>query len=109
MTEAPASEQTQQEESPERLKAMLKAYSAAKRNAESTKTRLTDLMSRKIAKKWDLDKKQKMTRRYVATGQIIKEATDLIDQITHRLSQITTEARPVSNVAPYVGGPATSV
>lgn len=88
---------------------MLVAYTTARTHAEGAKARLTDLMSRKIAKKWDLDKKQKMTRRYVTTGQIITEANEAIDQITHRLSQITTEPKLANNVAPFVPPPATSV
>lgn len=78
-----------QEETPERLKAMLAAYTRAKSSAETNKERLAELLQRKSAKKWDQMKKAQMVRRYMTADQTITEATGVIDQIQHRLEQIT--------------------
>lgn len=82
----------QPQETPEKLQAMIAAYSRAKNNASSDKTRLEDLLQRRSANKWDAAKKAKMVRRYMRATQTIEEATSTLDQLEHRLSQITTAA-----------------
>ena len=77
---------------------MIAAYSKQKTSSENDKVRLTQLMGRKKARKWNTAKKQKMARRYTRADQMINECVDVLDQLTHRLSQITTESRqPVTS------------
>ena len=82
--------QEEPKETPERLKAMIAAYAQAKSSAEGAKKRLGEQMQRQSAKKWDAAKKAKMVRRYMTADQTITEASQLLDQLQHRLEQITT-------------------
>lgn len=86
-------ERTEQpEETPERLTAMIAAYTRAKTNAEGDKARLADLMQRKKAQTWDAAKKAKMVRRFMTANKTIDEAAPMINHLQDRLSQITTAA-----------------
>lgn len=87
-------DRTEEKETPERLLFMMTAYTRQKSISESNKVRLTDMMQRKKAKKWDAEKKQKMVRRLMSADQMINECNDALDQLAHRLSQITTVATP---------------
>jgi hypothetical protein len=95
-------------EDPAVLQRQIAFYSHVQVCATSRKARLEDLMQRKIAKTWDAAKKAKMVRRLMTANQELDQSVDALDQLKHRLEQVTTQA-VVGNVAPFVPGPATSV
>lgn len=84
----------EQQETPEKLQFMIAAYERHQKIAHGNKERLTDLLGRKSANKWNATKKAKMVRRYMRADQSITECSDALDQLRHRLSQITTAAGP---------------
>lgn len=76
-------------ETPEKLQAMIAAYRRQKSCAESSKTRLHKLMARRSATKWDVAKKQRMVRRLSTALDVIRECDDVLDKLEHRLTQIS--------------------
>lgn len=95
-------------EDPEELVRKLYFFNHVKVCATSRKGRVEELMQRRSAKKWDAKKKARMVRRLVTANQELEQSESAIDQITHRLSQITTAPARANNVAPFVPPPATS-
>lgn len=81
-------EPSEKKENPTQLKAMIAAYVRHRNNAQNDKERLVELMRRKSALKWNGSKKAQMVRRYIRADESINEASDAIDQLEHRLSQI---------------------
>lgn len=76
-------------ETPEKVKAMIAAYSFVRSNAENSKERLNMLMQRKSAKDWDAAKKAKMVRRYMTANQTIDEASETIEGLVQRLAEVS--------------------
>lgn len=79
-------------EDPEQIKRQITYYLHVQACATSRKARAEELMSRNIAKKWDADKKTQMVRRLMTAKQEITQSENAIDQLSHRLEQITSGA-----------------
>lgn len=79
-------------ETPEKLESMLVVYGRMQTVAKSRKDRLADLMQRSGASKWDPKKKAQMVRRLVEATNGADQLGTLVDQLQHRLQQITTAA-----------------
>jgi len=90
------------------IQRQIQAYTRVKANAGSRKERLTELMQRRSAKKWDPKKKAQMVRRLMTASEELDQSVDFLDQLNHRLEQITTQATPPIHI-PFVPEPATSV
>lgn len=76
-------------ETSEQLHAMIRAYGRYYETSLACKERITVLMKRPSAHKWDQKKKAQMVRRLVEATTGVDQANDMIDQLKHRLSQNT--------------------
>ena len=81
-------------DSPEKLEGMIVAYSRFGEFSVSNKERLTKLMKRRSAKNWSPAKKAQMTRRYMEATTGTDQSSQVIDQLKHRLSSLTTDSAP---------------
>jgi hypothetical protein len=101
---------TPQKEDPVMIVRQIIFFNHTKMCAMARKARLEDLMQRKHSpKKWDAAKKAKMVRKLMTANQELEESVNALDQLNHRLSQITTQEPQANNVAPFVPPPATSI
>ena len=83
---------TPEQDSPEKLEAMLAAYARYGTFASSRKARLAELMARRSAKRWDQAKKAQMTRRYIEATNGTDEALEVIETLRSRLAALSTPA-----------------
>lgn len=74
------------------LLAMVEAYARQASYSSMRKDRLTELMERRVSTSWSPEKKARMARRLFAAGNDVQEASDAIDRLKHRLSQLASEA-----------------
>lgn len=91
-----AEEAESKKEDIEQLKRWLEHFANVYRAASARKERCEDLMRRKSAKKWDPTKTAKMVRKLMTANKEIEDATNALDQVTHRLSQNGIEVNIVS-------------
>lgn len=76
---------------PEQLKRWLEHFAKQFKNAATDKARCEDIMRRQGTKKWSPEKTQKMVRRLVTANKTMEQAESVLDQCTHRLSQLGIE------------------
>lgn len=79
-----------QQDTPERLEAMMAGYARHGAFAEARKQRLADLMQRRSAKKWSPAKKAQMARRYFEAGQGAEQAIEQVALLRDRLQQLVS-------------------
>ena len=106
---APTRVPGEEKEDPQEMMRQLEFYAHLKVCATARKERCEELMQRRIAKTWDAKKKARMVRKLVTANQELEQSDMAIDQLTHRLSQVTTQPARANNVAPFVPAPATSL
>lgn len=96
-TQAAATEEAEpKKEDIEQLKRWLEHFANVFRSASQRKERCEDLMRRQGAKKWDAAKTAKMVRKLMTANKEIEDATNALDQVTHRLSQNGIEVDIIS-------------
>jgi hypothetical protein len=96
-------------EDPRELSRQIQFFTHVQKCAAVRKARAEELMQRRVAKTWDAVKKAKMVRRLVTASQELNQASDALDQLQLRLSQVTVEPTKVNDVAPFIPAPPTSV
>jgi hypothetical protein len=85
-----------QEENVEKLKQWLEHYVRLYKLASNRKIRCEMLMRRYGSKKWSQEKTAKMVRRLMVSSKEVKAATDALDQIQAKLSEVGIEVDIVS-------------
>ena len=78
-----------------RLRQIYFEHVELRNRAHDRKTRLEDLMKRKITKKWDQPKKAKMVRLLITVTNELKNAQDVVDQAEWKVSQLDKEKNAV--------------
>ena len=86
----------------------INAYTRYLNCATSRKERLTALMERKSARKWDAGKKQKMVRRLMTANSECEESLSTLGALQAALEQLISQPPQTSN-ADFIPPPATSV
>ena len=75
-------------EDPEHLKKLLNRFGKLKSYLDPRQTRMRELIARKSAQKWPIEKKAKMFRRFMEAGKELEGVTNAIDQCTTRLERL---------------------
>lgn len=76
------------------LMQQLNHYSLLNRNAGYRKERQEDLMSRRIARKWDASKKAQMVRRLTRANQEVEQSNVACAEIERRLEVLVAQWQP---------------
>jgi hypothetical protein len=85
------------EESIEYLKQLLALFTWKQAAANFRKERTELLMQRRSARRWDAKKTARMVRRLTSVTKEREQIVGFLDQVTFRLNQLTTEAKPTTD------------
>ena len=88
MNEQEQQSQADRESDPEFLSFKVRYFERLKNSALYRQARLSELMNRPGAKKWTPKKVAKMTRRFVATQEMIKTADQAIVETNTKISTL---------------------